>query len=163
MRWFLFLVGAIVIVFVQAAWLSGTRGVVGMVDITILFAVYLGSNSLEARTLGACWFLGLMRDVFSTTPFGFWAAVFLGAGALAAWVRRRFFVKKVTVRFVLAYVCALGAGVAGLAAGGGTGAATLEEWGPRVLWSSAATALFGLPFFWALRKARFAVGIVERT
>jgi len=164
MRWALFVLAAVLVVCLQAGILAPLGPGPALVKLPLIFAVYMGLYSLKARGLVACWLLGLLRDLFSPAPIGLFAALFLTVGGGAHVVGKRFHVRALPVQAgVLFFAALLVAGAHLLALDPSSGGRIVAAMGRRILLSGGLTALVGVPLLHLLRKARFGVGITEKT
>lgn len=164
MRWMLFALAAVLVVCVQAGILAPLSPGGTLVTLPLIFAVYVGLYSVKARGLVACWLLGLLRDCFSPAPMGLFAALYLAVGAFAFVVGKRFYVNALLVQAGVLFAATLLVSAARLAVlDPASGGRVLAAMGGRMLLAGALTALVGVPVMALLRKARFGVGITEKT
>ena len=164
MRWVLFVIAAILVVCLQAATLAPLSPTAALVKLPLIFAVYMGLYSVKARGLVACWLLGLLRDLFSPAPLGFFAALYLVVGGAAHVVGKRFHVKALLVQAGVLFFAALLVAAAHLAAlDPASGGRIVAVMGERMLLAGGLTAVVGVPVMRLLRKTRFGVGITEKT
>ena len=163
MRWVLFILAALLVVALQATIFAPLGRAGSLIDLPLVFAVYVGLFSVRVRGLVAAWVIGMTTDFFCATPLGLYAGLFVVVAAFASAVGRRTYVRSLVLQCVVLCVAALFVRLAALGVVATDRFAHLAAIAlPRVALGGLVTALVGVPVMYLMRRARFAVGIMDK-